>query len=101
MSNAFGHRFSVLRFRDCGLFVFVARSFLKVLDMWESHSCACTCSAVAILLVVRGCSLKETSCAIPDWVLTWKVPVRLMPIGTILTSAFSVPWVLSSSLNGS
>ena len=80
MSNVFGHKFSVLRFRDCGLFVFVVRIFLEVLDMWDSHSCACTYIGIAILLALRGSCLKvsssrgssvnETSSAISARVLT-------------------------------
>ena len=68
--------------------------------MWDSHSCACTCSAIAILLAVGGrclqvissgsSSLNETSWAISARVLTWKVHVPLMTIGIILTSAFRV-----------
>ena len=42
-------------------FVFVVRIFLEVLDMWDSHSCASTCSAIAILLAVRGSFLKVSS----------------------------------------
>jgi hypothetical protein len=99
MSNVFGHTFSVLRFRDCGFFV--VRIFLEVLHMWDSYSCACACSAIAIILATRGTFLKvsssggsssnETSWAISARVLTWKVLVRLMTMGIILTSAFRVP----------
>ena len=91
----------MLRFRDRGLSVFVVRIFLEVLDIWDSHSCACTCSAIAILLAVRGSCLKasssggsyvnETSWAISARVFTWKVLVRLMTMGMILTSALKVP----------
>ena len=76
------------------------RIFLEVLDMWDSHSCARTCSAIAIRLAVGGSCLKvslsggssenETIWAISARVLTWKVPVRLMMMGMILTSAFRV-----------
>ncbi len=69
--------------------------------MWDSHSWACTCSAIAILLAVLGSclkvssfggsSLKETSSAISAKVSTWKVPVRLKTMGMILTFAFRVP----------
>ena len=82
-------------------FVFVVRIFLEVLDMWDSHSCACTWSYIVILLAVRGSYLKvssskgssanETSWAISARVLTWKVLVRLMTMGIILTFAFRVP----------
>ncbi len=82
------------------VFVFVVRIFLKVLDIWDSHYCACTCSAIAILLDVKGSclkvsssggySLEETSWAISAKVLTWKEPVRLMTMGMIFTSAFRV-----------
>ena len=54
-----------------------------------------------ILLAVRGSCLKvsssgvsyvnETSWEISARVLTWKVPVRLMTMGMILTSASKVP----------
>ncbi len=69
--------------------------------MWDSHFCAYTCSAIAILLAVMGSclkvsssggsSLKETSWAISATVLTWKVPVWLLTTGMIFTSAFRVP----------
>ncbi len=82
-------------------FVFVVRIFLEILDMWDSHSCACTWSAILILLAVGGSclnvsssggsSVNETNCEIFARVLTWKVPVRLMTMGIILTSAFRVP----------
>ena len=80
---------------------FVVRIFLEVLDMWDSHSCAYTCSAIVILLAVRGTCLKvsssggsslnEPSWAISARFLTWKVHVRLMTIGMVLTFAFRVP----------
>ena len=82
-------------------FALVVRIFLEILDMRDSHSCACTWSAIVILLAVGGSSLKvsssggsyvnETSCEISARVLTWKVPVWLMTMGTILMSAFRVP----------
>jgi len=71
------------------------------LDLWGSHSCACTWSAIPILLAARGSCLKvsssggsfvnETSWAISARVLTWKVHVWLMTMGIVLTSAFKVP----------
>ena len=83
------------------VFVLVVRIFLEVLDIWDSHSCACTYSVIAILLAVSDSCLKvsssgrssinEISWAISARVLLWKVPVRLMTIGIILTSAFRVP----------
>ena len=48
-----------------------------------------------------GSSVNETSCEISAYVLTWKVPVRLMTMGMILTSAFRVPWVCRACLSGS
>ena len=79
----------------------MARIFLEILDIWGSHSCACTWSAIVILLAVGGRCLKvsssggssvnETSCEISARVLTWKVPVRLMTMGMIFMSAFKVP----------
>ena len=81
--------------------VFVVRIFLEILDKWDSDSCACTWSAILIILAVGGSCLKvsssggssanETSWAISAKVFTWKVPVRLMTMGMILTSAFRVP----------
>ncbi len=82
--------------------VFVVRIFLEILDMWDSHSCACTWSAIVTLLAVGGSCLKvspsgdssvnETSWEISARVLTtWKMHVRLMTMGMILTSAFRVP----------
>ena len=69
--------------------------------MWDSHSCACTWSAIVIFLAVGdnclkvslsgGSSVNETSWDISARVLTWKVPGRLMTIGMILTSAYRVP----------
>ena len=60
--------------------VFVARIFLEILDLWESHSCACTWSSIVILLAVGGSclnvsssggsSVNETSCEISASVLT-------------------------------
>ena len=91
--------------------VFVVSIFLEILDIWDSHSCACTCSAIVILLAVGGSclnvsssggsSVNEISCEISACVLTWKVPVRLMTMGMILTSAFRVPWVCRACLSGS
>ncbi len=79
----------------------MVRIFLEVLDIWGNHSWACTCRAIAIRLAVfgsclkvsssGGSSLKETSWAISAKVLTWKMPVRLMTMGVIFTSAFRVP----------
>ena len=92
------------------VFVLMVRISLEVLDIWDSHSRAYTCSAMAILLAVRssclkvspsgGSSLNETSWAISASVLTWKVPVRLITIWIILTSAFRVPLVWSASRSG-
>ncbi len=69
--------------------------------MWDSHSCACMCSAIVILLAVGdnclkvsssgGSSVNETSCEISARVLTWKVLVRLMTMGMIFIFAFRVP----------
>ena len=79
----------------------MVRIFLEILDMWDSHSCACTCSAIVILLAAGGSCLNvsssggysanETSWEISARVLTWNVPVRLMTMGMILTSTFRVP----------
>ncbi len=81
--------------------VLVARIFLEVFDIWDSHSCACTYSAIAILLVVvgsclkvssfGGSSLKEPSWEISAKVLTWKMPVWLITMGIIFTYALRVP----------
>ena len=91
--------------------VFVVSIFLEILDIWDSHSCACTWSAIAILLAMGdsclkvsssgGSSVNETNCEISACVLTWKVPVRLMTMGMILTFAFRVPWVCRACLSGS
>ena len=85
---------------DAACLVFVMRIFLEILDMWESHSCACTCSAIVIRLAVVVSCLKvsvsggsyanETSCEISASVFTWKLPVRLMTMGMILTSPLSL-----------
>ena len=81
--------------------VFVVRFFLEIMDMWDSHSCACMWSAIVIILTVGDSCLKvspsgdssvnEASWEISARVFTWKVPVRLMTMGMILTSAFRVP----------
>ena len=91
--------------------VLVVRIFLEILDICDSHSCACTWSAIVILLAVwgsclnvsssGGSSVNETSCEISASVLTWKVPARLMTIGMILMSAFKVPWVCRAWQSGS
>ncbi len=91
--------------------VFMVKIFLEILDMWDSHSCACTWSAIVILFAVGcsclnvsssgGSSLNETSCEISASVFTWKVPVRLMTMGMILISAFRVPWVCRACRSGS
>ena len=91
--------------------VFVVRIFLEILDIWDNHSCACTWSAMMILLAVGGSCLKvsssggssanETSWEISARVLTWKVPVRLMTMGMILMSALKVPWVCRAWRSGS
>ena len=47
-----------------------------------------------------GSSLNETSWAISATVTTWKVPVRLMTMGIILTSVLRAPWILSASRSG-
>ncbi len=79
--------------------------------MYESHSCAWICSAIAIFcagfgscLYVRasgGSSVNETSCAISTRVRMLKVPVLLMTIGMIFISALSVPCICSACLRGS
>ena len=58
----------------------MVRTFLEILDMWDSHSCACTWSATVILFAVggnclnvsssSGSSVNETSCEISASVLT-------------------------------
>ncbi len=89
----------------------MVRIFLEILEMYESHSCAWMCSAIAIFcagfascLYVRvsgGSSVNETSCAISARARTLKVPVLLMTIGMILISASSVPCIYSACLRGS
>ncbi len=48
-----------------------------------------------------GSSMNETSWEISARVFTWKVPVRLMTMGMILTSAFRVLKVCSACRSGS
>ncbi len=96
---------------DAAFFFFVARIFLEILDVWDSHSCAYTWSAIVIILAVGdsclkvsssgGSSAKETSWEISARVFTWKVPVQLMTMRMILTSTFRVPWVCSACRSGS
>jgi hypothetical protein len=99
-------------FYDVGLvFVFVVRSFLEILEMYESHSFAWMCSAIAnfcagfgscfYVRVSVGFSLNETSCAISASVRTLKVPVLLMTIGIIMISTLSVPCICSACLSSS
>ena len=100
-------------FYDVGLFFFffVVRIFLEILEMYESHSCACMfnaivccCDGFGSCLCVRvygGSSLNETSCAISASVRTLKVPVLLMTIGMTLISALSIPCICSVCLSGS
>ena len=85
------------------VFVFVARIFLEIFEMYESYSCAWMRSAIGIFcagvgscLYVRvsgGSSPNETSCAISASVRTLKVLVLLMTIGMIAMSALSVPCI--------
>ena len=84
---------------------------LEILEMRESHSCACTCRVMVIccaglgsclyVIASGGSSSRDTSCAISAKVLTLKVPVLLMSIGMILISACRVPCVCRACLRGS
>ena len=84
---------------------------MEIFDMWDSHSCACTCRVMAICCAgLGGClyvsasggsSSSEMSCAISARVLTLNVPVMLITMGTILIYALSVPWVCRACFNGS
>ena len=77
-----------------------------MLEMYESHSCAWMCSAIAVfcaglgsylyVMVYGGSSLNETSCAISASVRTLKVRVLLMSMEMIMTSALSVPFICSA-----
>ncbi len=68
---------------------------LEISDMRVSHSCACMCSAIAIVcayverdLYVRefgAFSLNDTSWAFSARVRVWKFPVLLTTIGMIST----------------
>ena len=92
-------------------FCLVFKIVLEILDMCDSHSCACMCRAIAICCAGLGSCLyvsalgssssKDTSCAISTRVLTLKVPVLLMTIGIILMSALRVPWVCRACFSGS
>jgi len=93
------------------VFIFVVRIFLEILEIYERHSCAWVCSAMAIFCaslgsclyarVSRGSSLNETSCAISASLRTLKVPVRPMTIEKIIISALSVPCICKACLSGS
>ena len=93
------------------LFGLVVKIVLEILEMCDSHSCACMCRAIAMccaglgsclyVSVSGGSSSKETSCAISARVLELKVPVLLMTIGIIFMSACSVPWVCRACFKGS
>ncbi len=82
-------------------FGLVVRIVLEILDMCESHSCACTCRIMAIccaglgsclnVSASGGSSSRDMSCAISANVFTLKVHVLLMTIGMILMSASIVP----------
>ncbi len=92
-------------------FCLVVRIVLEILDMCESHSCACRCRVIAICctglgrcLYVSACggsSSKDTSCAISARVFKLNVLVLLMTIRIILMSACIVPWVWRAFFNGS
>ena len=92
-------------------FGLVLRIVLEILDMWDSHSCACTCRVMSIccaglgsclyVSASGGSSSSDMSCAISARVLTLNVPVLLITMGTILISALSVPWVYRACFNGS
>ncbi len=99
-------------FFDVSLFVcLVVRTFLEILEMWDSHFCAWTWRAIAIFCVGRASCLKviasrgsfwkDTSWAISGSVLTLNVLVLLMTIGITFTFAFSVPCVRRACLSGS
>ncbi len=72
-------------------FGLVLRIVLEIFDMWESHSCACTCRVMAICCASLGTCLyvsasggsssKDMSCAISARVLTLKVPILLITMG--------------------
>ncbi len=89
----------------------VVRIFLEILEMWDSHSCAWTCRAIAVfcdgrgsclyVIASSGSSWKDTSCAISERVFTLNVPVLLMTIGISFTFAFSVPCDRRACLSGS
>ena len=89
----------------------MVRIFHEILEMYESHSCAWMCCAIAVLCagfgscsyvrVSGGSSVNETSCAISASVRTLKVPALLMTTGMILISALSVPCICSACLRGS
>ncbi len=92
-------------------FGLVVRMVLEMFDMWESHSCACTCRVIAIccaglggclyVIAYGGSSSKDTSWAISARVLTLKVPALLMTIGILWMSACSVPYDCRAYLSGS
>ena len=92
-------------------FGLVVKIVLEILEMCDSHSCACMCRVIAMccaglgsclyVSVSGGSSSKETSCAISARVLELKVHVLLMTIGIIFMSACSVPWVCRAYFKGS
>ena len=92
-------------------FGLVLRIVLEILDMWDSHSWACTCMVMAIccaglgsclyVSASGGSSSSDMSCAISARVLTLNVPVLLITMGIILISALSVPWVCRACFSGS
>ena len=93
------------------VFGLVLRIVLEIFDMWDSHSCACTCRVMAIccaglgsclyVSASGGSSSSDTSCAISASVLTLNVPVLLITMGTILITALRVPWVCRACFSGS
>ena len=93
------------------VFVFVARFFIEILEMYESNYCACMCRAMAKIFaslgsclyvgVSGGSSLNDISWAILVSVLMLKMPVLLVTMGMILISAFIVSYVCRACLSGS
>ena len=84
---------------------------MEIFDMWDSHSCACTCRVMAIccaglgsclyVSASGGSSSSDMSCAISASVLTLNVPVLLITMGMILISALRVLCVCRACFSGS
>ncbi len=84
---------------------------LETLDKRVSHSCACVCSAMAIVCacgerdlyisLYGGFSFNDTSWAISAMMWVWKLPVMLITFGIISTCSRPLLCCIIACLSGS